>query len=124
MRRIEPSSSTRSSFGLQRSGQLANLVDEQRAAVGDFEQARLCCHRACKCPLLVPEQLAFQQGFGQRGTVDHYERLIGPHAGSLQSLGHELFPRAAFALNENRLVRAARTLDRVETPPASAAIGR
>ena len=46
---------------LQLEGQLADLVEEQRAAVGQLEAPELPRQRAGERPLLVPEQLALDQ---------------------------------------------------------------
>ena len=59
------SSSTRSSLTCERQRQLADLVEEHRAAVGRLEQARLGLHGAGEGALLVPEQLALEQRLGE-----------------------------------------------------------
>src|SRR5690348_5477678 len=50
-------------LGLQRDREVADFVEEERATVGHLELARLACGSAGKRPLLVTEQLGFEQRF-------------------------------------------------------------
>ena len=60
---------------LERRRQLADLVEEQRAAVGRPEEAGLALVvGAGEGALLVAEQLALEQRLGQRAAVDGDER--------------------------------------------------
>ena len=54
--------------------QLADLVEEQRAAVGQLEAALALRDGAGERALLVTEQLALEQRLGQRRAVDRHER--------------------------------------------------
>ena len=65
-------------LGLERERHLADLVEEQGAAVGHLELAGLARHGAGEGALLVAEELAFEQGLGERGAVDGDERLARP----------------------------------------------
>ena len=56
-------------------GDLADLVQEHRAAVGLFETAGAAPGGAGKGPLLVAEELAFEQRAGIGRAVDHHEGL-------------------------------------------------
>jgi hypothetical protein len=60
---------------------LGDLVEEQRAAVRELEDARAAIVRAGERPLLVAEDLALEQRLGNRGAVDRDERET-PTAGS------------------------------------------
>ena len=48
----------------------ADLVEEDRAVAGDFEQAGLVAHRARERPAHVSEQLGLQQRLGEGRAVD------------------------------------------------------
>ena len=61
-------------LGLQRQAELADLVEKQRPLVGELDPAGFAGGGARKGALLVPEQLAFQQGLRQRRAVDLDER--------------------------------------------------
>ena len=61
-------------LGLHRERQLAELVEEQRAAVGGAEQALAVCVGARERPLAVAEQRALDQRLRQRAAVDGDER--------------------------------------------------
>ena len=73
--RISPSCSTRSSLRLQRERHLRHLVEEERAAVGDLEEALLVLVRAGEAALLVAEELALEQVLRHRGAVLADEEL-------------------------------------------------
>ena len=61
-------------LGLHRRRHVADLVEEERAAVGQLEPARALADGAGERPFLVAEQLALQQGLRQGGAVDGDER--------------------------------------------------
>ena len=61
-------------LGLQRQRQVADLVEEQRAAMRQLELARLARDRAGERALLVAEELGLEQRLGNRGAVDGDER--------------------------------------------------
>jgi hypothetical protein len=62
-------------LGLQRERHLADLVEQQRAAVGRAKKPSLA-RRAGERALLVAEQLALEQRLGDRRAVDRDERLV------------------------------------------------
>ena len=59
---------------LRRRLHLGDLVEEQRAAVRELEHAGPAIVRAGERPLLVAEDLALEQRFGDRRAVDRDER--------------------------------------------------
>ena len=65
-------------LGLHRLGQLADFVEKDRAAVGDFEQADAMLVGPGERAFAMAEQLAFDQRFGQRAAVDRHERHRRP----------------------------------------------
>src|SRR6202044_1074371 len=65
---------------LEREGQIADLVEEQRTLVGVLDLADRLLDGAGKRPALVTEQLAFQQVFWNGAAVDGDERLLGAGA--------------------------------------------
>ena len=54
---------------------LADLVEEDRAAIGDFELAGLVPIGAREAALHVAEQLRFEERLGDAGAVDRHEGL-------------------------------------------------
>ena len=62
-------------FGLQRQRELAHLVEEERAAVGVFEQADLVIQRAGKRAPDVAEELTLEERFDDRRAVDRHQAL-------------------------------------------------
>ena len=66
---------------LQRHGEVAELVEEQRSLVRLLEQPLPLGGRAGECALGVAEQLTLEQRLGDRRAVHRDERLA-PRAGS------------------------------------------
>jgi len=57
-------------LGLEWEGELADLVEEDRAGVASTKQAGPVGARVGEGAALVAEQLALDQAFGDRGEVD------------------------------------------------------
>ena len=86
---------------LQVALQVAHLVQEERRARGLLEEADLAGLRAGEGPLLVPEQLGFQDALGQGGHVDRVEGPVAPLALVMEGAGHQLLARAALPVDEH-----------------------
>ena len=82
---------------LDRRRDLADLVEEQRPAVGLLEAPFAAAGRAREGALLVAEQLALEQRLGQRRAVELDERCRRAGAVLVDSLRDELLARAALA---------------------------
>ena len=95
-------------LGLKPGSHLADLVEEDRAAVGHFEKALLLQTRVGERAALVAEQLALEQLLGKRRARDVHERLGGPVARVVDDLGDQVLARAAFTSQQDRRRRAAR----------------
>ena len=95
---------------LQRQRHLADLVEEQGAAVGRFEQARMAAApRARESAFLVAEQLRLEQRLGHRAAVDRHERPVRAQAAralAVNRLRHQFLAGAGFALDQHRRRRA------------------
>src|SRR5512145_1857459 len=89
-------------LGLQLKGQVAYLVEEYGAAVGEFEAPSPILHGVGEGALDVAEQLALEEAFGQRGAVDPDERPVLPIRAEVHLLGYELLAYAALAQDEHR----------------------
>ncbi|MNP11419.1 hypothetical protein D3C76_1036040 [compost metagenome] len=85
-------------FALQGQGHVADLIEEQRTALGNLQFARP--------PLALgpgesarrgAEKLGFEQGFGDCGTVDADKRLVRPRRGGMNGVGQQFFAGAGFA---------------------------
>ena len=90
---------------------LADLVEEQRAAVGELEAARLGADRAGEGALLVAEQLGLHQRLGDGGAVDLDERPVLRGELLVQRLGDQLLAGARLAGDEHRRRRVGDLLD-------------
>ena len=78
-------------------GQFADLVQEERAAVRQFEAAGLAGHRAGERALLVAEQLTFEERLRDGAAVDLQEGRALAVALLVQGAGDQLLARAALA---------------------------
>src|SRR5690606_12157247 len=82
-------------------GNVAELVEKKRPAVGLFESSDPALARAGERALLVPEELAFDELFVQRRDVDDDERPVPQWARLVDRAGDELLPGPAVAPNEH-----------------------
>ena len=92
-------------LGLHGSGQFADFVQEQRAAVGDLEQADPVIVGAGEGAFAVAEQLALDQVFGQRAAIDGDERHVASRALVVHGAGHQFLAGAGFAADQHGGVR-------------------
>jgi hypothetical protein len=80
--------------GLQRRRHVADLVEEQRAAIGLLEAAAAQCIGAGEGALLVTEQLGLEQLGGNGRRVQGDERLVGPGTMVVQGAGDQFLAGA------------------------------
>ncbi len=116
-RLISPDSSARSSLAWRSSGQLADLVQEQRAAVRLLERALVRADRAGERALLVAEQLALDELLADRRAVHRDERALGARAAGVDGAGDQLLAGARLAENRHRRGRGRHALDELDEHP-------
>src|SRR5215217_2477325 len=90
---------------------LANLAQEEGAADGRLELARLGGHRAREGALHVAEQLALQQVLGDGAAVDGDEGALHPGRAAVELPGDELLAGARLARNQHGDVRGSDLVD-------------
>src|SRR5213079_1080257 len=83
-------------------GSLANLVEEERAAVGDLEESLLVGDRAGEGTLAMAEELAAQQRLGELTAVLRYEEPLPARALVVDRPGQQILAGASGSLEENR----------------------
>ena len=81
---------------------LADFVQEDRAAIGHFEQAALVLVRPGKRAFHVSEQFAFKQSLGKRSAVDGNKRICRSRRTNMHGAGNQFFAGAALAVNQDR----------------------
>ena len=81
---------------------------------GQLELALRPAGRARERALLVAEQLAFQQRFGQRRAGDRHERLAGAIPGVVDGAGHQFLAGAALPADQHRAAQARNLLHQLE----------
>ena len=110
-------------LGLRRLVQVADLVEEDRAAVGQLEAAAPQRRRARERALLVTEELALDQLGGDRRAVDLDERTRRERAFAVHVRGEQLLAGAGLAGKQHADVRSRdlrRLLDRLAEQRAPA----
>ena len=90
---------------------LGDLVEEQRAVVGELETALAAFDGAGERAFLVTEQFALEQGVGNGGAVDRDVRRVGARAQLVERLGDELLAGAGLAADQHRRVGRRGVLD-------------
>src|SRR5439155_16159097 len=88
-------------LGLRRQAHVPDLVEKQRPAIGQLELSRAVREGSREAPLHVPEQLAFDQLRGDRGTVHLDERPARPGRERVDRPRHQLLPRAVLPRDEH-----------------------
>ena len=88
-------------LGLDAAGGLADLVQEDGAAVGLLEPARLGLEGAGEGAALVAEELALGEGVGDGGAVDGDEGAGVAGAPGVDEAGDQLLARAGLAFDED-----------------------
>ena len=80
---------------------IADLVEEQRAAVGLFKASLTDLVRTGEGAFLVAKQLRLDQVFGDGCHVQGDERRLGARAVAVQRMRHQLFAGAGFAVDQH-----------------------
>src|SRR5688572_1729875 len=88
-------------LGLELRRNFADFVQEDGAAMGEFEAAFAVGEGAGERAFLVAEKLAFDQVLGNGRAVSFDEWRASARALSVKGAGDEFFASAAFALNQN-----------------------
>ena len=103
---------------------VADLVQEQRAAVGRLEPADLVADGVGESPLDVAEQFTFQQAGRQVGAMDLDERLAGPRAVVVDGAGQQPLAGAALAAQQHRRRRRRHLAHQMQAAAAPAGWSR
>ena len=85
-----------------------NFVEENRALIGDFEEAFFRCDGAGEGAFHVAEKLRFEKVDRNRAGVDGDEGFVGARGGGVNGFGDDFFSGAAFAADEGRWSATAR----------------
>ena len=86
--------------GLRLGRHIADFVEEQGAAAGLFEFADVAACGPGEGPLLVPEQLAFDQLTRDRRRVDRHEGPLAARSELVDRFGHQFLAGAAFTQDQ------------------------
>jgi hypothetical protein len=107
---------------LQRRFELADLVEEERAAARALEAPDPARDRACERAALVPEQLALEHRRRERCAIGVHEWKLPPRRTGVQRARDETLADAGLAEQEHRRRQRRRALDLVRDPAHRAAL--
>ena len=93
--------------------EVADFIEEYRAAGSELEAAEAPPDGPGECTFLVAEELTFDDRLGQRGTTYLDEGLCGAQAVVVDRVGDELLARAAFAAYQHRCIAGCDLRDHV-----------
>ena len=92
-------------LGLEARRNLADFVEQQRAAMRELEAAGALADGAGEGALLVAEQLGFEHAFRQRGAIELDERLVLARREIVHGAGEQLLAGAAFPAQQHGRIR-------------------
>src|ERR1051325_4189000 len=99
---------------------MADLIDEERPAPRELNQSLLRSVCPSECPLHMPEQLRFDQVFGDDPAIDSHKGPVAAGAILVNESCQHLFPGTGFAIEKNPKVPGGKTsgvLQRLQTCP-------
>ncbi len=111
---IRPFLQNAEQLDLDRQRDLADLIEEQRAAVGPAKASISGGVGTGERALFVTEEFALEDALGERGTVYGDERPFAAWAGAVQGLCREFLARAAFAREQHGCWRVGDLVQQVE----------
>ena len=94
-----------------------NLVEEERAPVGELEAAEALLHRPGERPPLVAEELGLEEGVGERPAVDLHEGALRARREAVDGPGDQLLAGARFPVDVDGGVGLGHLLHRGEHLP-------
>ena len=101
-------------LGLQFERNIADLVKKQRASMGQLEAADALRNGAGEGALFMAEQFALQEPGRDGGAVDLDQGTLVAGAKMMNRASDQLFPRAGFALNQDRRIGRRDGLELIE----------
>src|SRR5262249_30305852 len=96
---------------LHRDVHLGDLVEEERAVVGELEASEPPFERSREGAALVAEDLALDQRLGNGRTIDGHERTLAPLGGLVDRPRDQFLPGATLAVDEDRRAAVGGQLD-------------
>ena len=87
-------------FGLELKVHVANLVEQECAAVGNFEHARLTLESTCESSALIAEQFALHEFGRQCRAVEFQERFVSAPGKRMQMAREYLFAGSRLSLDQ------------------------
>jgi hypothetical protein len=113
-RSSSPVSKHAQQLGLLAQGDVGDLVEKERAAVGQLEAADAIGARVGECAFDVAEDFALEGSLGQAAGVDGDQRHARAGRGGVQQLGDDLLAGAVLAGDEHVGVGGADLRDQFE----------
>jgi hypothetical protein len=93
-------------LGLHFQWNFPNLIEEERASIGQFEAPDFLADGTGKCAFFVAEQFAFQQTRGNSRAVQGHKKLLVAAAGAVNGASDQSLSRTGLAQNQHTRVAA------------------
>ena len=103
-------------LGLDRDRHVADLVEEERAAIGGSEAPDAVGQRAGESAFDMPKQFAFQQRFRDGRTIDRDEGPLAPWTVEVDGARHDLLAGPTLAVQHHGRARLADFGDLLDHP--------
>lgn len=101
-------------LGLGGQGHVADFVEEDAAAAGQFEFTLFLLDRPGESPLLMPEKFTLHKALRDGGAIDNDERFHFPGAVEVDGPGNDFLPRPRFSLDQHGGIVLADGLNRIQ----------
>src|SRR5581483_8951807 len=93
---------------------VAYLVEEDRSTLSNFKFSLLAILRPGKRTFFVAEELAFEEGLGERATMNYHQGMEAPRAAGMNGPCNQFFASAALASDQHGGIRGSYGLDRLK----------
>src|ERR1700733_2820319 len=101
---------------LQLEGNFADLIQEKRTRISQFQTPDLLADSPGKCSLLVSKQFAFEQPGGNGGTIQSHKTSFLALAGTVDRSCDEALAGSGFSQNQNRGIAGGNDRDLIQHP--------
>src|SRR3984893_12858305 len=103
-------------LGLQIHGHVSDFIEEQRAAVGGFEQTLLGLNSSGESAFHITEKFGLDERGHQRRTIHRRERAIFARPREMHAARHHFFSGAAFSQDQHGIFMLADFFDHLVNP--------
>ncbi len=104
-------------LGLEAEGDIADFIEEDRAAVGRADDAQHALLGPRKGPANVAEELALEERFADARTIDGYKGAVATQTLVAEAPGNQLLARTALPFDQNATITTSNSIDQIQDFP-------